>query len=288
MMTSPNNHNKKRNTALMYEFLVKTISRSLVEGDKRSSSRALKIIKKHFKPGSELYKEFRLINSLLRTTVSSSSVASSIIQEAKTHVRGYDAAVLDKEKSLLIRSINHTLDAENFYDQQVNEYRMYATIQTLVNDWRRKDADLGRMAKYEDQLTEWLLSEKNQQTEEQMPDESPGTSRLLMKMMMKKLNEKYSGTLTELQKSLVRAYAFSTANDDERTIVSKLSEVKQHLIESIETFECSESDYIGKKLIETKQQLINENISSVDDSTVARFMLYAKLDDELNSKENEV
>ena len=37
-------HNKKRNTGLLYEFLIKTISQSLVDDDKKKSSKALKIV----------------------------------------------------------------------------------------------------------------------------------------------------------------------------------------------------------------------------------------------------
>ena len=112
-------HNKKRNTGLLYEFLIHTISQALVDDDKRKSSRALKIIKSHFKPGTELYKEFRLINSIMKTTVSVESVASSILGEAKVAARSHDVDSLDREKSLLIRSINHQLNDDHFYDQQI-------------------------------------------------------------------------------------------------------------------------------------------------------------------------
>ena len=71
-------HNKKRNTGLLYEFLIKTISQALVDDDKKKSSKALKIVKTYFKPGTELYKEFRLINSIIKTSVSSEAVAASI------------------------------------------------------------------------------------------------------------------------------------------------------------------------------------------------------------------
>ncbi len=89
-------HNKKRNTGLLYEFLIKTISQALVDDDKKRSSKALKIVKTHFKPGTELYKEFRLVNSIMKTTVSSEAVASSILNEAKSAARSHDLNALDK------------------------------------------------------------------------------------------------------------------------------------------------------------------------------------------------
>ena len=100
-------HNKKRNTGLIYEFLIRTISKALVENDKPQSSKALRIIKQNFKSGTELYKEFRLVNALMKTTVTSESVASSIISEAKMAARSHNINELDREKSILIRNINH-------------------------------------------------------------------------------------------------------------------------------------------------------------------------------------
>lgn len=285
---STKSHNKKRNTGLLYEFLVRTISKALVNGDKRKSAVALRVVKRHFKPGTELYKEYRLINSLICTTVSSEHVAASILQEAKVAARSYDMRALDREKSLLISTINKALDDENFFDQPVNEYRMYATVQTLLNDWRTKDADLGRQARYEDQLVKWLVTEKPETPDAVISEDTPGESRLLMKVMMKKLNEKYAGVLSDEQRNLLRAYAFSTANDDSDSITKKLVEVKGRLVAEITEFRQKNKDneYVNNKLDEVRQQLENESLDVVNDDTVTRFMLYTKLSSELTAEES--
>jgi len=270
----------------MYEFLVCTISKALIDNDKKKSSTALKIVKRHFKPGTELYKEYRLINSLVRTTVSSETVAASIIQEAKSAARSYDVKALDKEKSLLISVVNRTINADDsFYDHQVNEYKICATIQTLLNDWRSSDCDLGRMAQYEDQLTKHLITPKSAAPDAVITEDSSGTSRLLMKVMMKKLNEKYAGVLSDDQRQLIRAYAFSTVNDDPGTMKKKLSEVKERLLFGIASYEQvnSDNEYVNKKLSETRERIEDERLDVIDDDTVTRFMLYAKLGSELVS-----
>ena len=281
------NSKKKRNSGLLYEFLVRTISRALVEGNKKKSAHALKIVKRHFKQGTELYKEYRLINSLVKTTVSSEAVAASIIQEAKVAARAYDVKELDREKSLLISVINRSINDDDFYDQQVNEYRIYATIQTLINDWRTPNCDLERLARYEDQLLRWLVTEKTEAANMMLPDESQGSSRLLMKVMMKKLNEKYAGVLTEEQRRLIRAYAFSTANDDKTSIVKKLVEIKGRLIDEIKDFgqKNPDDEYVNKKLGEAREKIEGESLEVIDDDTVTRFMLYTKLSSELTAEE---
>lgn len=280
-------HNKKRNAGLLYEFLVRTISQALVEGDQKKSAVALKILRKHFKPGTELYREFRLINALIKTTVSSEAVAASIIGEAKSAAKNHDLSVLDREKSLLIKHINHSLNEDNFYDYHINEYKMYATVQTLLNDWRSTEKNISRMALYEDQLVRWLTTEKLQHDEQIISEESAGTSRLLMKVMTKKLNEKYSGILNEDQKALLKAYVFSTANSDPEVIQKKLQEVKGGLLNKINEYQNSHSDnvYINNKLNETRAKILEEEINVIDDDTITRFMLYTKLSTELVGEE---
>jgi hypothetical protein len=283
-------HNKKRNTALLYEFLVRTVSSALVEGDKKTSSTALKILKRFFKPGTQLYKEFRLFNSLVKTTVTSDGVSSSIINEARSAAAAIDMVVLDREKSQLIRSINYLIKNENFFDQPVSEYRMYATIQTLMNEWRKKPgtADIDTIAKYEQSLRDWLLSEKKG-PDQTITDDSPGTSRLLMKVMMKKLNEKYSSTLNSDQKEIIRSYAFSTAKDDSTTILKKLAEVRSNLSNLIDDYSVKhpENKFIVDKMLSVKQEMLSESLESVDDSTVSRFMLYSALSHELIDSDGE-
>lgn len=281
-------HKKKRNTGLLYEFLIKKISSALVEGEQQVSSQALKILKKHFKPGTELYKEFRIINSLRKTTVSSETVAANILQEAKSAVRSHNSKELDRQKSLLIRDINHVIKDENFYDQHIDEYKFLATIQTLINDWKRPD-DLYRIATFEDSLIKYLISEKSSPQDHQYSPESVGENRLLMKIMMKKLNEKYSGILTGDQKSLIRAYAFSTANNDSQSMQLKLSEIKTKLVQSIESYKEKNpaNEYIVKKLNNTRDQLLSENLDNVNDELVTRFMLYTKLTSELETEDDQ-
>lgn len=282
-MMSNRGHNKKRNAGLLYEFLVRAISSALVSGDQKKSSTALKILKRYFKPGTELYREFRLINALVRTTVSSDAVAMSIITEAKKAALSTDHTALDRQKSLLIRNINHALGDSEFWDRPVQEYRTYATVQTLLNDWRAPTTDISRAARYEDQLVAWLTGEKPANDEQIVMNEGPGTSRLLMKVLMQKLNDKYSGVLNEAQKALIRSYAWSAVNDKSDAIKMKLEEVKSSLLNSIVEFKVMypENEYVCSQLDEAAEKLQMEDLQSVDDETVARFMLYIKLHEEL-------
>ena len=287
-MRSSKSHNKKRNSILLYEFLVSSISKSLVEDNKRKSSAALKILRRHFKKGTMLYKEFRLFNALMKTTISSPLVAARILKESKDVAVGMDLTSLDREKSLLIRSINHTINNDGtFYDQQVNEYRMCATIQQLVNEWRSKDIDIAKTAEYEDQLVQWLLTPKQQLSEHSLSEETPGTSRLLMSVMTKKLNEKYAFSLSAQQKSIIKAYALSSSVNDSSHLKIKLEEVRANLTESIDAYLTVIKDlpHLKAKLLETKQAIMHENFEEINDALITKFMVYSKLKTELDEKE---
>ena len=283
-------HNKKRNTALLYEFLIRTISSSLVSGDKKKSSTALRILRRYYKPGTQLYKEFRLFNSLVKTTVSSDAVVFSILKEARLAATTLDIAALDREKSLLICNINRMINDENFYDQPIAEYKLYATIQTLLNEWRKPagTTNIASLANYENQLQEWLLSEKKK-SDETLIDETPGTTRLLMKIMMKKLNEKYSSVLNNDQREIIKAYAFSAASEDQLTIKKKLEEIRLNLLNAIDEYieRKQENVFLINKLSAAKSSIMLESLDIIDDSVVTKFMLYSTLHNELNENEGE-
>ena len=149
------NHNKKRNIGLMYELLLRYISSSLVENRKKDAQTALDIVSNRFAHNTELYKEFRLFNALAKSTVSDTSVAAAILSEAKSAVRRFNIEKIDGEKSSLIREVNHKLDDSGFYHRRVPDYKIYATIQTLINEWKKGDSsDLSLTIQYEGKVVE--------------------------------------------------------------------------------------------------------------------------------------
>lgn len=281
------NHNKKRNVGLLYEFLVRHISTALVERNTAAQSAALRVIKRHFRPGSELLKELRLVRALVRTTVSSPAVATSIINEAKNAARTLDHARLDEEKTMLLRSIARVIRDDSFFVTQVDEYRAYATVQTLVNEWRDpRGADLSRLAQYEDELTRMLTSERTVTDDRFVNGESPGTNRLLAHIMTKRLNEKYSHTMDPAQRDLVRAYVFAAAKCDPAALRQRLETARKAVLESLDTFE---SERHGDGSIETlekirilRENLVRENLENVDDDLIARFLSCMRVRSEID------
>ena len=142
-------HNKKRNVGIVYELLVHHITNSILEDDKQSAKKATRIIEKRFAKGTELYKEFRLFNALANSTVTDTHVVASILTEAKRAARNIDGDKLNREKSGLLRDINYIIDKKDFFHQTIPNYRHLGSIQIALNEWRKKNPDLGVLIEFE-------------------------------------------------------------------------------------------------------------------------------------------
>lgn len=283
-------HQKKRNTGLLYEFLVHYISEQLVQGNREKYAKAVKILKNSFRKNSELIKEFKLMRALLNASVSQHVVAE-IMVEAKNIAKSIDTRKLDKEKSFLIKNINYHLNENScFYDVDVNNYKMYATTQVLFNLWRDERADLGSVGQFSTKLVEHMTSHAPLIEKENVMGieaESPGSTRLLMKIMSQKLNEKYNGILNNDQKSLIRAFAFSASSNDKEATLRKLVEIKQNVIKNINQYLVeTNSDMLKQKLNSTRDKVLAEQVENFDEAQVIRFLSYLKLNEELSKDED--
>jgi len=280
-------HNKKRNVGVIYELLLRNISECLIRDDKPSAQKALNIIERKFKNGTELYREFRLFNALIRSTVSSSSVAAAILTEAKQAARRCDESLLNREKSLLIREINHNLNDPKFYYRRIPEYKMYATIQTLLNDWRKgDDANFSRVIQYESKVAENLLEQKD------VPDindgANPDVNSLVVNIMTEKINKRYSGKINGEQRDLIRDYVFSISNNKNIKIKSKLTGVKDNILSDLKLFrEKTNNKILLEKIDTVSKKLISESFDKVNDESVSRFLVLIQLRQELKESLNE-
>ena len=287
MMTTTNNnnrkHRKKRNTGLLYEFLIRYISNALVENNDKNIKKAVKIFKKFFKKDKELYKEFRLFNSLYKTATEKESVASSILSEAKRYSNSFDLEKLDREKSLLIREINHNLNDEEFFSRRVPDYKTHATIQNLFNEWRSNSMDFSKVAEYEQFLTEWLMTPREDKYDlEKLKDNN--IDALVLRLMSEKVNDKYSKLLNEEQKEIIKNYAFSIENDENGKLRESLVKIKEGILSNIKEYvnnDKEKNQYILEKLNKTEEMILNENLEVVDDEVITRFLKYSQLKQEL-------
>ena len=273
-------HNKKRNVGIIYELLLRHISSSLVENDKVTAEKCLKIIENHFDKSTEIYKEFRLFNALANTTVTNSSVAAAILTEARGAARRTNVNSLNREKSKLIRSINHILDDPKFYHRRVPHYRAFATIQTLLNDWRERDkSNLSRVVRYESQIIDLLLKEKDESKD---LESNTNVDSLIVSLMTKKMNEKYSQKFSENQKNILKEYVFSQHNGNTKEFSEKLCEIVENADRRIcDLKDRTDNETILSKIDNVKEKIREIDSKNVDDKSISKFLLILSLNEEI-------
>jgi len=274
-------HNKKRNVGIIYELLVRAVSAYLIENDKHRAQLALNIISKHYNKNTELFKEFRLLNALVKSSIKDTSVAAAILTESKAATRRFDAQKLDKEKSSLIREINHTLVDVDFYHRRVPEYKAYATIQTLLNTWREGDrSNLTDVVLMETKTVEWLTTEKEQNNINENVDKNVDS--LVVKLMNEKFNSKYDDKLTHHQKDLIKEYVFSIQNDNGITIKTKSIKIQNDALKELQAIKQTEKNRIILEKIDlVKKKIEALDLNEIDDSKLAKLMTLTQLVNEI-------
>lgn len=274
-------HNKKRNVGIVYELLLRHIAHGVATNNINQIREGSQIIREHFKPGSELYREFRLFGAMVKTTASSDRVAQTILAEARSLAKETNDKTLTREKSLLIRSINHRLNDEQFFRRRIPEYRMYATIQTLLNDWRNPGRSaLSQMAEYEDSVRSWLLEEKREIDLDDLTNTN--SDALVVKIMTEKLNAKFGKALNTEQKEIVRLYTLSSSDDNQGKLASLLESIRQKtLAEMNEYIETIDNQLLNEKAARVRNDISDISLKEITDKTITQFLTIAQLKSEL-------
>jgi hypothetical protein len=278
---SSNNHSKKRNTGLLYEFLIAHISKCLVSGDDNGATDATNLVKEYFAKGTELNKEFRIIQSLYKSRFNNQQIALNLISDAKNINSKINEKLLEKEKRSLLEGINK-LENSFFYDHPVQDYKIFATIHTLLTSWRKPlNENFAKKSEYEEVLLEHLTRKENVvEQKQQVQEEIPGMNRLILRLMTGKINEKWSSLIPE-QKELIKSWVFK---DESKTPLSeRLNKIKSNALKSLNDYELESKDnkFVLEKINEIKDSIISEDVSTPNDELISRFMLYVKLVNEI-------
>lgn len=275
-------HNKKRNVGILYELLLSTAAKGMVESNVKLTKKSQHLIKRFFHADTELYKEHRLFKALIEPHINDGSLATKILGEAKKAARAHNKNQLDREKSRLIKEINHNF-GKDFYNQRVDNYVEYATIQTLLNDWRAWDnASIDRVMLYESKVHSILLKPKAQIRLDEERDKE--VDNLVVKVMTEKFNKKYSSQLTDLQQLLIKEYVFNE-NTEGKAFKNVLQRIKETVLRDLSdyTTECDNA-IVAKKINEVKEDIRTVDINTLDDQTMTRFLTLCNLSEELRRK----
>lgn len=273
-------HNKKRNVGIIYEQIIAFICSQAIEGNSKEAKLAAKILKEHFSLNTQLNKEYKLFKALVETKGISESLGTSIINEAKKACNyHFDERSLEFEKSKLIKELNYNLGKGRIFKEQVKDYKMYATIQTLLNEWRKtNDSDISITAKYENILHKHMTEAVVEEKKEEVIKENKTMNKLIFSLMNKKFSSKYNDILNENQKTLLKMFI-----KEDKNITDSFKVLKEQAIRDLNRYKIECNNSILLESFDTvlyKVKSLDENENS--EENLKKFMYLCKLKEELS------
>ena len=269
-------HNKKRNTAFLYETLVKELTKSVVNNDTNRKKAALSILREHFKKGSILGNELSLYKDVVESRGLDYETASKILHEAKmVYWSGFKNKKVYDEQSKVIDKVNKDL-SKNTFSNFVPNYKDLATLAQIFND----DLTVKKRVMLEKQILKNMISE-NQEPEKKMKP----IDKLTFKTFIKKFNSTY-GELQENQKELLMQYIYSFSDDGVGLKVYLNEEVKTLKKVVEESMELEEIKSDPSMLESTKKVIgiINEyKNKNIDETMIGQVLNIQRLVKEIQS-----
>jgi len=198
-------HNKKRNTAFVYEALVREMTKAVVKKDDKRKLLIIKIMKEHFSPNDILAKELQLYKALEETRGLDVYTAERLIKEARTDYHKLNKNDIFESQTKLINIINKRLTSEVF-SNFVPNYKNLATIsQVFGDDVATKERVLLERKLLGDMVVKEGLPPKSKNM--------PHIDGLVYKTFVKKFNDKYDKELLPEQKQLLNHFLTSFTNN---------------------------------------------------------------------------
>ncbi len=254
-------HNKKRNTAFVYEALVRELTESVVRNNKNKQNKIVSIIKDHFAGDSILKEELELYKSIYETRQINKNTSEKIVVEVKDKHDSLDKKKLFQEQSALISKINRTL-SNKVYNNFVPNYKTIASVYSIFQDALPvKDRVL-----LEENIVEEMSSSVEDSKDRQQPIDS-----LVFSTFVNKFNEEYSNSLSENQKKTLSKYISSFSDnglDLKMYLNEEIGSLKNQLksLKSKETF--TKNEELFSKVDKVYDILDNLKENKIDTETI--------------------
>jgi hypothetical protein len=261
-------HNKKRNTAFLYEALVREFTRSVVDKDSARSRKVKKILKEHFRSGMVLFSELGCFNALSEKDKFDRYTAEKMIFRAKKEYENLDQQDIFKEQTAVIKKINTDL-GKDVFNTFVPDYKSYATLAQIFGNKLPVKSRVIMEQKIIDTLTTDV-----EENEQMRPVDS-----LVVKSFTERFNETYSELLPE-QKELLNKFivSFNESEADFKLYAgSELKRIQEKVRGSLELTEVKEDSQMMDSTHKVLEQLSGFNISRLTEQEVLKILKLQKL-----------
>jgi hypothetical protein len=226
-------HSKYKNTGILFELLVRQITTDTLDG---KDSPAKDILKKYFVK-TELGREYKLYETLLKRTTLTEAKANIVIGTLTESSRNLNRGVIKRQKYNLINEIQKHYDLNEFFNHKLPNYKVYAAFYTLLeinnSDKSNPDQIITNKVTILEHLTAAQIVEGK--VRDEVMDEFTKADKdvrfIAYKMVLENFNVKYD-SLHPKQKIILKEYITSVDNTSrlKEFYTNKIIEIKEDLL----------------------------------------------------------
>lgn len=254
-------HNKKRNTAFLYEVLVRHLTKSVLEGDKRGKYVITSMIKEHFNKKTLLYRELEIFKAINEQKSLDYHLAEKLIFEAKRSYSSLSREDIFRAQSALIASINKNLGKEA-YQVFIPNYKSIASIHQILQD----QLPLRSKMILEEGYVRKLATRAPKEQETLQP-----ITNIVYRTFVGNFNKQYGESLLQEQTLLLNKYitSFADGGADFKVYINEEIERLGLLVENM----LARQDISKDEVVRPKIESVLEVIRGFSDKQVDEAML---------------
>jgi hypothetical protein len=271
-------HNKKRNTAFLYESLVRELTRSILEKEEGRREIVLSIIKESFKSTSTLHLELECYRNLISEEPLNARAAEKLLFMVKKNQEALDKKKLFNEQTGLINRVNRELGKEVFSNFVPN----YKDLATLFQIFNKNVASKSRVL-----LEESILFDLTRRPQQNIKKTTlQPINNLVYHTFVDKFNGKYSSLLTEEQQGLLNHYILSFVDNGTELklyLNEEIGRLKHSVQRSLKSQELIKDKKMATRASEVLSLLEAFSAQTVDVEMIKKILKIQNLITELES-----
>ena len=237
-------HNKKRNTAFVYEALVREATVAVLKEDVDRRDKTISIIKRHFHSKSLLRQDLECYRSLYENQSLDENTSQKVLTESRRQKMMIDPTGLFKQQTELIHDINKELTPEIF-NNFVPNYKALATIDQMFS---QKTSPKNRVILEGEIVKGMSTTTQNAET--------PAIDNVTFRTFVGKFNDKYENGLLQEQKDLLTRYITSFSDNG--------LELKMYLNTEIGRLKTKLAEAVNVDAIKNDEDMLNKTNQIVE------------------------
>ena len=271
-------HNKKRNTAFVYEALVREATVAVLKEDIERRDKTISIIKRHFHSKSLLKQDLECYRSLYENQSLDENTSQKVLAESRRQKIMIDPTGLFKQQTELIHDINKELTPEVF-NNFVPNYKALATIDQMFS---QKTSPKNRVILEGEIVKGMSATAQNVDT--------PAIDNVTFRTFVGKFNDKYESGLLQEQKDLLTRYITSFSDNGLELKIylnTEIGRLKTKLAEAVNVDDIKNDEEMLNKTNQIVEKLKSFAKSDINENVLMTVLKTQSLVEEIYNGDND-